>query len=272
MGFDYRLAMAIPDMWIKLLKESRDEDWNIGHIAHTLTNRRYKEKTIGYAESHDQSLVGDKTLAFWLMDKEMYDQMSVLQPLTPVIDRGIALHKLIRLVTMALGGEGYLTFIGNEFGHPEWLDFPREGNGYSHYYARRQWSLVRDPLLRYQHLNNWDRAMMQTEQQYPWLPTPQAYISLKHEGDKLLVFERGPGLLWLFNFHCSQSFADYRVGVSTPGKYRIVLDSDRGEYGGHQRLQPDTEFFSQPVPWHGWQHSLLVYLPSRVAIVLKRED
>jgi 1,4-alpha-glucan branching enzyme len=127
-GFDYRLAMALPDIWIKILKETKDEDWDLGKIVHTLENRRYKEPNIAYVESHDQALVGDKTIAFWLMDAEMYTNMSELSPLTPVIDRGLALHKMIRLLTYGLGGEGWLNFIGNEFGHPEWLDFPRQGN------------------------------------------------------------------------------------------------------------------------------------------------
>jgi 1,4-alpha-glucan branching enzyme len=96
LGFDYRLSMAVPDMWIKLLKEKTDEDWDLGSICFTLTNRRHREKSICYCESHDQALVGDKTLAFWLMDKEMYTNMSDLTPFTPVIDRGLALHKMIR--------------------------------------------------------------------------------------------------------------------------------------------------------------------------------
>ena len=142
LGFDYRLAMGIPDYWIKLLKEKRDEDWNLHALYHTLMNRRHGEKHVAYAESHDQALVGDKTLAFWLMDQEMYWNMSKFNT-SLVVDRGVALHKMIRLITFSLGGEGYLTFMGNEFGHPEWVDFPREGNGYSYKYARRQWSLAR---------------------------------------------------------------------------------------------------------------------------------
>ncbi|KAJ3331317.1 alpha-1,4-glucan branching enzyme [Blyttiomyces sp. JEL0837] len=218
-GFDYRLAMAIPDMWIKILKEKKihrkkDEEWDIGNIVFTLTNRRWKEPAIAYAESHDQALVGDKTLAFWLMDKEMYEFMSDLSPLTPIIDRGISLHKMIRLITYGLGGEGYLNFMGNEFGHPEWLDFPRAGNNSSFHYARRQYNLVDDKLLRYKYLNNFDRAMHQLENKYKWLNSGQ-FVSLKNEGDKVVVFERG-NLLWIFNFHHSQSFTDYRV--ATPWK------------------------------------------------------
>ena len=158
LGFDYRLAMGIPDYWIKLLKEeTTDEQWNMSEIYHTLLNRRAHEKHIGYAESHDQALVGDKTIAFWLMDKEMYWNMSLSTP-SLVTDRGIALHKMIRLITFSLGGEGYLNFMGNEFGHPEWIDFPRPENNYSHHYARRQWSLVDQEILRYKGLNNFDRA------------------------------------------------------------------------------------------------------------------
>ncbi|MEL6675848.1 MAG: alpha-amylase family glycosyl hydrolase, partial [Bacteroidota bacterium] len=159
-GFDYRLAMGIPDYWIKLLKHKKDEEWNVHEMWHTLTNRRWKEKNIAYAESHDQALVGDKTLAFWLMDQEMYWHMN-LQAEHPVIDRGMALHKMIRLFTATLGGEGYLTFMGNEFGHPEWVDFPREGNGWSYKHARRQWNLADADYLKYKFLYAFDGAMVQ---------------------------------------------------------------------------------------------------------------
>ncbi|KAL2828567.1 1,4-alpha-glucan-branching enzyme [Aspergillus pseudoustus] len=270
-GFDYRLAMAIPDMYIKLLKEKPDSEWDIGNLAFTLTNRRHGEKTIAYAESHDQALVGDKTLMMWLCDKEMYTHMSVLTEFTPIIERGMALHKMIRLVTHALGGEGYLNFEGNEFGHPEWLDFPRAGNDNSFWYARRQLNLTEDHLLRYKFLNEFDRAMQTTEGKYGWLHAPQAYISLKHEGDKVLVFERA-GLLWIFNLHPTNSFTDYRVGVETPGTYRIVLDTDDKEYGGLGRNLKETRFFTNDMEWNGRKNFLQVYIPTRTALVLALED
>ncbi len=164
-GFDFRLGMGIPDYWIKVLKEKKDEDWNVHELWGTMANRRYGERTIAYAESHDQAIVGDKTIAFWLMDKEMYTHMHKDYD-SLVIDRGIALHKMIRFFTMALGGEGYLNFIGNEFGHPEWIDFPREGNEWSYRYARRQWSLVEQSDLSYQFLNNFDRAIVHLTDKY----------------------------------------------------------------------------------------------------------
>ncbi|KAI2326414.1 alpha-1,4-glucan branching enzyme [Ophidiomyces ophidiicola] len=265
-GFDYRLAMAVPDMYIKLLKEKRDEDWNVGNIVFTLTNRRHGEKTIAYAESHDQALVGDKTLMMWLCDKEMYTNMSTLTELTPIIERGMSLHKLIRLVTHGLGGEGYLNFEGTEFGHPEWLDFPRAGNDNSFWYARRQLNLTEDHLLRYKFLNEFDRKMQETEQKYGWLHSPQAYVSLKHEEDKVICFERG-GLLWVFNFHPTKSFADYRVGVDEPGIYRIVIDTDSSEFGGFNRNNKETRFFTTAEPWNGRRNYTQVYIPSRSALV-----
>uniref|UniRef100_A0A4W6C8Q5 1,4-alpha-glucan branching enzyme n=1 Tax=Lates calcarifer TaxID=8187 RepID=A0A4W6C8Q5_LATCA len=222
LGFDYRLAMAIPDKWIQILKELKDEDWSMGNIVYTLTNRRYGEKCIAYAESHDQALVGDKTLAFWLMDKEMYTNMSSLIPMTPIIDRGMQLHKMIRLLTHGLGGEGYLNFMGNEFGHPEWLDFPREGNNQSYHYARRQFNLVDMDHLRYCQLYAFDRDMNRTEDKYGWLAAPPAFVSAKHEGDKVIVFDRA-NVLFIFNFHPSKSFQDYRVAVEVPGKYPFSL-------------------------------------------------
>ncbi|XP_054165933.1 1,4-alpha-glucan-branching enzyme-like [Oppia nitens] len=270
-GFDLRLGMAIPDMWIKLLKHEKDEDWNIGNLIHTLTNRRWQERTVAYAESHDQALVGDKTLAFWLMDKEMYDFMSNMSPLTPIIDRGLALHKIIRLLTHALGGEAWLNFIGNEFGHPEWLDFPRQGNNDSYHHARRQWPLVDDQLLRYKFLNAFDAEMNLLENRFHWLSSGPAWVSTKHESDKVIVFERG-GLVFAFNVNPNQSFADYRIGVQTAGVYRVVLDSDDALFGGHSRIEHKTRFFTSEEGWNGRRHSLLIYLPNRVALVLARES
>ena len=267
-GFDYRLSMAVPDMWIKLLKEKQDEEWDLGNICFTLTNRRHLEKSIAYAESHDQALVGDKTLAFWLMDKEMYTNMSDLTERTPIIDRGLALHKMIRLITHALGGEGYLNFIGNEFGHPEWLDFPREGNGNSFQHARRQFNLVEDHLLRYQYLYAFDKAMNAAEDKFRWLSSPQAYVSLKHEGDRIVVFERA-GLVFILNFDATRSYTDYRIGVDRPGKYTILLDSDDKAFSGHGRLDHTAEYFTSDLSWNDRANSLQVYMPTRTAFVLQ---
>ncbi|KAJ2971086.1 hypothetical protein NQ176_g7866 [Zarea fungicola] len=270
-GFDYRLAMAIPDMWIKILKELQDEQWDIANICFTLTNRRHGEKTIAYCESHDQALVGDKTLMMHLCDAEMYTNMSVLSPLTPVIDRGMALHKLIRLLTHSLGGEGYLNFEGNEFGHPEWLDFPRAGNNNSFWYARRQLNLTEEDHLRYQFLNKFDTLMNQCEAKYGWLHAPQAYISLKHEGDKVIVFERA-GLVFVFNFHPTNSFSDYRIGVDVAGVYKVVLQSDSKEVGGHSRIDENVRVFTTPMEWNGRKNWAQVYIPSRTALVLALEN
>jgi len=265
-GFDFRLAMAIPDMWIKILKEQRDEEWNMGNIVHTLSNRRWQEKCIAYAESHDQALVGDKTIAFWLMDKEMYTGMSREWPANDVVDRGMALHKMIRLITHGMGGEGYLNFIGNEFGHPEWLDFPREGNNSSYHYARRQWNLVDDPGLRYKFLNDFDAATNETEDKYGWLAGSPAHVSWKHEDDKVICFERS-GCVFVFNFHVNKSFADYRVGVEQPGYYRVVLDSDAEEFGGHKRVDHSVQHQAFDEPYAGRPYSMNIYIPCRTAQV-----
>jgi len=276
-GFDLRLAMAVPDLWIKLLKGFRDEDWPLGELVHTLENRRWKEASVAYAESHDQALVGDKTLAFWLMDAEMYTHMSRITPLTPTIDRGMALHKMIRLLTFGLGGESWLCFMGNEFGHPEWLDFPRAGNGNSFHYARRQYNLADDQLLRYSHLGAFDAAMMQLDIQHALLSNGPAYVSSKHEGDKLVAFERA-GLLFIVNFHPTQSFVDYRVGLdAAPGtSFELALCSDDPGFGGHGRVEKETSvYWVEGRPHNGRPASLLAYIPSRTALVLmssKRTD
>lgn len=201
-----------------------------------------------------------------LCDAEMYTNMSVLSPLTPVIDRGMSLHKMIRLLTHGLGGEGYLNFEGNEFGHPEWLDFPREGNQNSFWYARRQLNLTEDELLRYRFLNNFDSAMNGCEEKYGWLHSPQAYISLKHDGDKIIIFERA-GLVFIFNFHPSESFKDYRIGIDVPGTYRVVLNSDSKEFGGYNRVDEGTRFFTTPMEWNNRKNWTHVYIPCRTAIV-----
>lgn len=178
----------------------------------------------------------------------------------------MSLHKMIRLLTHSLGGEGYLNFEGNEFGHPEWLDFPREGNNNSFWYARRQLNLTEDHLLRYQYLNNFDRSMNQCEAKYGWLHSPQAYISLKHEVDKVIVFERA-GLVFVFNFHPSQSFADYRIGIEVSGTYRIVLNTDSKEAGGFNRVDENTRFFTTPMEWNGRKNWTQVYIPCRTSMV-----
>ncbi|VDK89174.1 unnamed protein product [Litomosoides sigmodontis] len=264
-GFDYRLAMAAPDLWIKLLKHFSDEDWDIAHLP----NFRFAEKHIAYAESHDQALVGDKTIAFWLMDKEMYDFMSDATPLTPIIERGIALHKMIRLITCGLGGEAWLNFIGNEFGHPEWLDFPRVGNNESLFYCRRQWNLVDDELLRYKYLNNFDRAMNDLEEKHLFLSRGPAYTSWKHQNDKVIAFERA-GLLFIFNFHTCKSYSDYKIGVEIAGEYALALSTDDTEFGGFNRLDKSQHYFTFPEGYAGRRNHLCVYIPQRVAIVLEK--
>lgn len=269
-GFDYRLAMAIPDKWIKLLKEVKDEDWKVGDICWTLSNRRWMEKTVAYSESHDQALVGDKTIAFWLMDKEMYTHMSVLSPPNPIINRGIALHNLITLITHALGGEAYLNFMGNEFGHPEWLDFPRAGNNDSYHYARRQWNLVDNDLLKYKFMNNWDRAVNHLEDKYGWLHANPGYVSWKHEDDKVVVFDRAD-LTFVFNFHPTKSFPDYAVGMKTPGTYKAILCSDDKDFGGENRVDINVKHFTMPEAYSDYPNRMMIYIPCRTAIVYARE-
>ena len=263
LGFSFRLAMGIPDYWIKLLKHSRDEDWNMGELWDVLANRRRGEATIAYAESHDQALVGDKTLAFWLMDKEMYWHMAKNDP-NPVIERGIALHKLIRLVTLVLGGEGWLTFMGNEFGHPEWLDFPREGNGWSYHYCRRQWSLVDNPELKYGWLAEFDRQLMDFAKKTNLLATPPAQNLYIDEGQKIIVAERA-NLIFVFNFSTSNSVFGYPVHVPGLETRELVLDSDQTDTGGHGRID---HAFDYPVSEHG---VMQLYTPSRTGLVYAKK-
>ncbi|MBV8780874.1 MAG: alpha amylase C-terminal domain-containing protein, partial [Phycisphaerae bacterium] len=266
LGFDYRLAMGVPDYWIKLMKHVSDENWNMSQVFSTLLNRRAHEKHIGYSESHDQALVGDKTLSFHLMDQEMYWHMDKASQ-SLKIDRGLALHKMIRLITFSLAGEGYLNFMGNEFGHPEWVDFPREGNGYSYHYARRQWSLADNELLRYGGLQAFDQGMMNLDKKFNLLNDSFIEQLMVHEDRKLLVYRRGP-LVFAFNFHPTESYWDLWLPVPDPVDYTIVLDSDAKAFGGLGRISQDQLYPWQHIPVNGRNQSVRVYLPCRSVQVM----
>jgi len=266
-GFDFRLGMGIPDFWIKYLKEKSDENWDIHELWSEMANRRFKEKTIAYAESHDQAIVGDKTVAFWLMDKEMYFHMQVDDD-NMIIDRGMALHKMIRLFTMALGGEGYLTFIGNEWGHPEWIDFPRQGNNWSYHYARRQWSLVDNKKLKYRFLNEFDGEMVHVLQENKVLQALPAQKLNMDDSNKVIIFERN-NLLFLFNFHPSNSIPDYRMPSLGKGEYKVLMSTDEERFGGHNRV--DMHVTHHTINEDG-QDKLMVYLPNRMAMVMQKID
>lgn len=268
LGFDYRLAMGIPDYWIQLLKEKEDEAWHIGEIYGMLRNRRSGEKHIAYVESHDQGIVGDKTLATQLMDTELYTHMSI-STTSLVISRGIALHKLIRLLTFSLGGEGYLNFMGNEFGHPEWIDFPREGNNNSYWYARRQWNLVDDGTLRYKHLNAFDRAMQHLDIMHHLLADESINLLFIHEEAKQIVYGRS-GLVFAFNFHPTASVTDWRVPVPQRADYRLILNTDDIAYGGHGIVE-GVHYPWQDVAMEGHRQSIQIYAPARSALVLVPE-
>ena len=272
-GFDYRLNMSVCDKWIQLLKEYSDENWNMGNIVFTLTNRRYNEKHIGYCESHDQSIVGDKTISMWLFDKEIYWNMATNSPETPIINRGMALHKMIRMITFALGGEGYLCFMGNEFGHPEWVDFPRPGNGFSYAHCCRRWDLCDNGYLRYKYLYNWDIAMNRLDEVFYFISSPFQYVSTQHEKDKVIVFEKGD-LLFVFNFHPTQSFQNYRIGSKWGTEHRIILDSDEGKFFGKDRLQYGHEhrFPILHEKFNNRPYCMNVYIPSRTCMVLIAEE
>jgi 1,4-alpha-glucan branching enzyme len=267
-GFDYRFAMGVPDYWIKLIKEVPDEDWPISRLWHELTNRRAEEKTISYAESHDQALVGDKSIIFRLIDADMYDHMQV-DDQNIRVDRGMALHKMIRLITLATAGAGYLNFMGNEFGHPEWIDFPRKGNNWSYHFARRQWHLADDPTLKYQFNACFDRVMIDLAAKFQLLDAPGPNLIYEHADNKILIFERA-GLLFTFNFHPVQSYSDHRF-EALAGRYKMILDSDASQYGGHRRLESDQEHLTgfEVVANHK-RYFLSLYLPARTAQVLQR--
>ena len=279
MGFDYRLAMGIPDFWIKYIKEVRDEDWKAGHIFYEMTNRRQDEKTISYAESHDQALVGDKTIIFRLCDSDMYWHFEHGHA-TYMVDRGLALHKMIRLITASTINGGYLNFMGNEFGHPEWIDFPRQGNGWSHKYARRQWSLVDNEHYFFSNLNKFDEAMVHLLREHLAPVKDKKYgVHLPwdeklwdNEGDQVMAFQRG-NLVFVFNWNGIKSFEGYGIPVKA-GKYKVLLNTDAKEFAGFGLSDDTVEHFTMPDEGYlgkdkGW---LRLYLPARSAVVLVQVD
>ena len=265
MGFDYKLSMGIPDYWIKLLKEVPDEQWHVGDIYYELTNKRAEERTISYAESHDQALVGDKTIFFRLTDKEVYTGMSVFDH-NLVIDRAMALHKMIRLITLATAGDGYLAFMGNEWGHPEWIDFPRQGNNWSYAHARRLWSLVDNPDLKFKYLNAFDSAMLHFATKSNLLDR-KPRVLVRDIERQLLVFERS-GYLFVFSFNPTTSYTDYQFDVPA-GKYTTVLSTDNLTFGGDNRIDESVEHFTQ---YTGKENLLSLYIPARIGFVLKNDN
>ncbi len=267
-GFDYRLAMGVPDHWFKLLKNVSDDDWDMNGIWHELTNRRAEEKVVSYVECHDQAIVGGKTVIFQLIDANMYDSMGVDDE-NLLVDRGIALHKIIRLATLAAAGHGYLNFIGNEFGHPEWVDFPREGNNWSYHYARRQWSLRDNKKLKYHFLADFDREIISLIKKEKIVGERQPRLLQINNNDKILCFERN-NFIFVFNFHPTHSVVDYGIEVF-PGKYSLILNSDEKRFGGFERIKHKQKFSTIPVIENDTRRDILkIYLPCRTAMVLKK--
>lgn len=264
-GFDFRMSMGIADYWLKTVKTLPDEQWGMGDIFFRMTDKRSEEQTISYVECHDQAMVGDKTLIFRMLDSKMYDKMSVLTP-DVTVDRGIALHKMIRLVTLTLSSGGYLNFMGNEFGHPEWIDFPRQDNGWSYQHARRQWNLADDPLLKYSGLNRFDQDMVHCVTETHLLESP-AILRCDNNGDQILAFQRGNALVVL-NFNPTKSFQDYEIECM-PATYKIALNSDSPNYCGFGNIDDTVTY---PTYTRNGKHWVKLYLPSRTAIILSRME
>ena len=262
-GFNYRLAMGLPDMWKKNIKETKDEFWNISQMWADMCLRRPGENTVAYAESHDQALVGDKTIIFRLADAAMYTDMNKACH-NPVIDRAIALHKMIRLFTLAGGGEAYLNFMGNEFGHPEWIDFPREGNGWSFHYCRRQWSLRYNGYLKYEWLNEFDKDMVNTTKHHRIFDQKMANLLLMKSPEQTIVFYRN-GLVFAFNFSPNNSLTNVLVPVPNHADYTVEFSSDDFKYGGNGLVYHMT----YPVKRFDGKDYIELYIPARTAIVLK---
>ena len=263
-GFDYRLAMGVPDYWIKLIKEKKDEDWSVGEIFYRLIDKRDDEKVINYSESHDQALVGDKTIIFRLADKDIYDHMEISN-LSLKVERALAIHKMILLITAGTAQDSYLNFMGNEFGHPEWIDFPREGNNWSYKYARRQWSLPENNRLAYYYLNAFNRQTIHILKYNNILQTNIELIT-SNEADQVLIFKRGD-FIFVFNFNPIKSFTGYGF-ITEKGKYNILLNSDNKKFLGHSRI--DENIIYETTSFENKDY-LRLYIPNRTCIVLRKK-
>lgn len=268
LGFNYRMAMGVPDYWIKIIKEKKDEEWEMGDMFYQLTAHRMDENVVSYAESHDQALVGDKTIIFRLIDKEMYYSMRKNQP-NMSVERGIALHKMIRLITATCAGGAYLNFMGNEFGHPEWIDFPREGNNWSYQHARRLWSISDNYDLKYHWLKDFDRAMIKFIRENNLLHIPEVWKIWENNNDQVLVYQRGD-FLFVFNFNPCNSFFDYWIPMGT-SKYNIILNTDSGCYGGQNRVDDRMSYYTIPSGNPDGKTYLRLYLPARTAYIMKKD-
>lgn len=267
-GFDYRMAMGVPECWFKLIRDVRDEDWSIGYLWHELTNRRDDERTVNYAECHDQAIVGGKTVLFQMTDSAIYDGMHRGAE-NLVTERAVALHKMIRLATLGSAGHAYLNFMGNEFGHPEWIDFPREGNGFSYHYARRLWHLRDDAELNFSALGDFDEAMLAVFSASAALDRTQPRRLVADDRDKLLVFGRGD-LILCFNFHNEHSLREHAI-IVPPGSYELMLSSDDVAFGGQGRIVAGQRYHAVGSARGSEQvHTIRVYLPCRTAMVLRR--
>jgi 1,4-alpha-glucan branching enzyme len=266
-GFDYRLAMGMPDFWVNILK-LKDEDWDMGKLWYELSTCRPAEKRIGYVESHDQALVGDKTLIFRMADKEMYWHMNK-EGQNLAVERAIALHKMARLITISLGSEGYLNFMGNEFGHPEWIDFPREGNGWSFKHCRRQWSLADSEYLRYHDLNFFDKAMihLMLEENLMGGGIPQ---SLCIDQERKIIAFCKEDFLFIFNFHPTESYPDFELTIHEDGCFQVFLDTDEHRFGGQGRICHNVKYETCKLNMNKEFSGISIYSPSRTAMVLKR--
>ena len=254
-------------MWIKLIKEQPMENWDVMYIFHELSNTRPGEKSIGYAESHDQALVGDKTIMFRLADAEMYTGMSKDYH-SPTMDTAMDMHKLIRMITATLAGDGYLNFMGNEFGHPEWIDFPREGNNWSYHYARRQWSLADDKNCKFQYLANFDRDMINLVRKHRLYAVGKAQALWLDQQKNILVFSRGD-MIFVFNMHPTQSAENVFVdcNISGVGCYKAIFSSDEEKYGGWNRIAKSQKYQPKATD-NGFGFN--IYVPCRTAVVIQK--
>ena len=268
-GFDYRLSMGMPDFWIRTL-DRKDEEWDLQQLWHELSTSRPAEKRIGYAESHDQALVGDKTLIFRMADQEMYWHMGK-ESQNLVVERAVALHKMIRLATISMGSEGYLNFMGNEYGHPEWIDFPREGNGWSYQHCRRQWSLADNPGLRYHDLNTFDGAMISLMKEGDLMGEEDLKCLWIDSPRKILAFQKKDAL-FLFNFHPEESYPAFQLPLYETAGYQVILDTDEGRFGGRDRISHEVIYGTKPLPDCNRDQGIQIYLPSRTGMVLKRGE
>ncbi|KAH7682202.1 1,4-alpha-glucan branching enzyme protein [Dioscorea alata] len=230
LGFDYYVNLSVTDLWLWLLQDVPDQAWSMSKIVNVLVNSQSSNRRmLVYCENHNQSISGGRSFAEILFGNNNQNFIG----LEDFEFRGSSLHKMIRLISFSIGGSAYLNFMGNEFGHPNRVEFPMESNNYSFAFANRKWDLLKDKGL-HMGLFNFDKEMMKLD-------------------EKEQILSRNPSTV----HHVDDS-------------KMVILNTDDVSFGGRGVIQSDQNLKKTcSKRTDGYRNSLELTLPSRSAQVYK---